>query len=344
MTDEQQPAPQAYSRTLARFERTARGEETGPMVALIVDSPWLPGYAGINTLDFYFEPAAWLDAYRKVHRDLPGVAFVPGAWVEFGMATEPSGWGAAIRWSADSPPAVRHLPGGLAAAVEADVPDPETDGLMPAVLRQYERMMPRLAAEGIAPRMAAARGPLTVASHLVGVTELLMATQLEPDRVAELLARTTEHCIRWLSAQLKRIDEPLGVLVLDDVVGMLSPDDAEKFALPHLRRIYESFPSLLRLYHNDTPNADVFGVLAELELNVFNLSHEIDLARARELLGPDVVLMGNVPPLDVLVRGTVEDVRAATERLLERTADVGPLFVSPGGGVSPGTPIENLQA
>jgi len=54
--------------------------------------------------------------------------------------------------------------------------------------------------------------------------------------------------------------------------------------------------------------------------------------------------MGNVPPLDVLVRGTVEQVRASTEALLDGARRFGPLLVSPGGGVSPGTPIENLQA
>ena len=334
-----------YQDTLERFEQIVRGKATDrTMVALIVDSPWLPGYAGVNTLDFFFEPRTWMDVYRKVREDLPGVAFVPDAWVEFAMATEPSGWGVPVQWSADSPPGVHHYPGGLAAVVDADVPNPETDGLMPAVLRGYERMMPELTAAGFAPRMVACRGPLAVASHLVGVTELLMASQLEPERFSSLLEKTTELCIRWLTAQLERIDNPLGVLVLDDVVGMLSPDDAEALALPHLRRIYDSFPGLLRLMHNDTLNENIFPVLAKLKLDVFNFSHGTPIERARELLGPDTVLMGNIPPLDVLVRGAVDDVRAAAETLLEQVATVGPILISPGGGVSPGTPLENLQA
>ncbi len=334
-----------YQQALVKFEGIVRSKtKDQTMVALIVDSPWLPGYAGVSTLDFYFDLQCWLNAYFKALEELPGVAFVPGAWVEFGMTAEPSGWGASIRWSEGSPPAIRHCPGGLPALLEADVPNPETDGLMPVILRQYEAVTPALEPGGLAPRMAAARGPLAVASHLLGVTELLLTTKTEPQNCLSLLEKTTELCIRWLQCQLKRMNSPIGVLVLDDVVGMLSPDDAEKFALPFLRRIFDSFPDLIHIYHNDTPNENIFRGLSTIGMDVFNFSHEIGVEQARELLGPDIVLMGNVPPLDVLVRSSTKEVRKATQALLQKVADFGPLVISAGGGVSPGTPIDNLQA
>jgi len=330
---------------LDRFERIVRTRSTDEtMVALIIDSPWLPGYAGVNTLDFYFDPRVWLEAYTRVREDLPGVAFVPDAWVEFGMATEPSGWGVPVQWSANSPPGVHHLTGGIDALLDAPVPNPETDGLMPAVLRHYDRLAGADASAGLAPRMVAARGPLAVASHLLGVTEFLMCMPLEPDKCTRLIDKTTELCIRFLKAQLERIANPLGVLVLDDVVGMISPADAERFAAPVLKRIFDEFGDLLHIFHNDTPNDNVYGVLAGVGIDVFNYSHQVPAARARELLGPDIVLMGNIPPLDVLVRGTADEVRHATKALLVTLADCAPLLVSPGGGVSPETPIENLQA
>jgi uroporphyrinogen-III decarboxylase len=327
---------------LVSLIRQRRRDET--MVALIVDSPWLPGYAGAGTLDFYFDLDTWIATYAQARRDLPSVAFVPGSWVELGMTAEPSGWGVPIHWSHHQPPGVHHYPGELAALAAADVPDPETDGLMPVILRQYERLQRPLAERGLAPRMAACRGPLAVASHLLGVTEMLLATQTEPDLCQQLFDKTTDLCIAWLRAQLARMDQPTGVLVLDDLVGMLSPDDAATFGLPRLRRIFEAFPGLIHFFHNDTRNEKVFPGLATIGMDVFNFSHDTDLARARELLGPDIVLMGNLPPLDLLVRGTPDQVRQATRRQLDRLAEVGPLIVSPGGGVSPGTPIANLQA
>jgi len=334
-----------YHEVVARFERIVRTrsrQET--MVALIVDSPWLPGFAGLNTLDFLFEPDAWLEAYEKAHRALPGAVFVPDVWVEYGMAAEPSGWGVPIRWHGDAPPSIKPLPGGIEGLLAADLPDPERDGLMPVVLRRYERMKPALAERGFAPRLAAARGPLAVAGYLVGLTELLVATRLEPENCLALIERTTELCIRWLSCQLERMDHPLGVLVLDDVVGLIGPADAEIFAFPFLERIFKAFDGLIHIFHNDTPNKAVYPGLAGIGMDVFNHSHEVDVGETRRLLGPDIVLMGNVPPLDILVRGTPDEVRAAADSLLKRTAEVGPLLLSPGGGVSPGTPIANLNA
>ena len=337
--------PETYPETLSRFEQLVRSPSTDrTMAALIIDSPWLPGFAGQNTLDFYFDDRSWIDAYRKALHDLPGVAFVPGSWVEFGMAAEPSGFGAPLRWSPHEPPSLRRFPGGIEALLDCDPPDPETDGLMPAVLRQYERLAPELKRTGIAPRMAAARGPLAVASHLLGVTEFLMATKLHRENCLSLLDRTTDLCIAWLRAQLARMEEPLGVLVLDDVVGLINPADAEDLALGRLEKIFDAFPGLIHIFHDDTPNEKVYPGLAGIGMDVFNFSHEISPGRARELLGSDIVLMGNVPPLDVLVRGSIGQVRSATETLLEEARKFGPILVSPGGGVSPGTPIENLKA
>lgn len=334
-----------YPQTLERMIDLVRNRRVDrTMAALIIDSPWLPGYAGIGTIDFYFDPTAWLQTYERALNDLPGVAFVPGSWVELGMTAEPSGWGVRMAWSDHQPPGLAHYPGSLSELAAASVPDPEGDGLMPIILRQYERMTQPLTDLGMPPRMAACRGPLAIASHLYGVTELLMATQLEPEACHELLDKTTELCIRWLKAQLARMDDPVGVLMLDDLVGMMGPEDAETFALPRLKRIFDEFEGMICFFHNDTPNDKIFPGLTTIGMDVFNFSHCTDLVKARELLGPDIVLMGNLPPLDLLVRGTPDEVRQATRRQLEQLPAVGPMLISPGGGVSPGTPIENLQA
>ncbi len=334
-----------YPLKLNRFQSLVRDRQRDrTVVALIIDSPWLPGYAGVGTMDFYFDPSTWLQVYERVQNDLPGVVFVPGSWVELGMAAEPSGWGVPIQWSDSQPPGVGKYPAGLAALIEAPVPDPEKDGLMPVILHRYEHMRGPLSELGLAPHMAAARGPLAVASHLMGVTEFLLTTKLDAANCHRLLDKTTDLCIAWLRAQLQRMEDPIGVLLLDDLVGMISPEDAATFALPRFKRIFDQFEGLMKILHNDTPNPKVYPGLATTGMDVFNFSHETDLGQARQLLGPDIVLMGNLPPLDLLVRGTPDQVRQATKQQLDQLAEVGPMMVSPGGGVSPGTPIENLQA
>lgn len=330
---------------LERFVNLVRSRDASrTMTALIVDSPWLPGYAGVPTMDFLFDPATWLDVYSRAQHDLDGAVLIPGGWVELGMAAEPTGFGSPVSWNPAGPPDLRPHPAGLAGLAQMDPPDPEKDGLMPVILRQLERLAPDMRARGFPPRIAGARGPLAVASHLLGITDFLMATQLERDACLALLDRTTENCIAWLKAQLRRMDDPAGVLVLDDLVGMLGPEDAEAIAFPLLKRVFDAFPGLVHIFHNDTPNDSGYGGLAGCGVDVFNFSHETDIVAARAKVGPDIVLMGNLPPLALLVRGTPEESRAATEALLDRLSAAGPVLVSPGGGVSPGTRLENLQA
>lgn len=330
---------------LDQFVQAVRSRNASQrLVAWIVDSPWLPGWIGADTLHFFFDPTVWICAYERAQVELDGSVLIPGGWIELGMAAEPSGFGAPIRWHRGEPPSVRPHPAGLAALRQADPPDPECDGFMPAILAMYERRAPAMAAAGFPPRIAAARGPLAIAAHLLGISEFLLATQTEPTAVLEVLDRTTALCTAWLRAQLARMTNPLGVLVLDDLVGMLSPADAEVFAFPFLRRVFAAFPEQIHIFHNDTPNPEVYDGLKTCGLDVFNFSHETDLAEARRRLGPDIVLMGNLAPVDLLVRGTPDACRAAAEALLARHSEFAPWVLSAGGGVSPGTPIENLRA
>jgi len=61
-------------------------------------------------------------------------------------------------------------------------------------------------------------------------------------------------------------------------------------------------------------------------------------------MGHRVALMGNVPPLDVGVRGSPADVMNSARACLDRAAPGGGMILSFGGGVSPGTPAANVDA
>ncbi len=61
-------------------------------------------------------------------------------------------------------------------------------------------------------------------------------------------------------------------------------------------------------------------------------------------MGHRVALMGNVPPLEVGVNGTPDEVTAWAHQCLDQGASGGGMILSFGGGVSPGTPAENIDA
>jgi uroporphyrinogen decarboxylase len=312
-------------------------------VALIVDSPWMPGFAGLHTLDFFLDTTAWLETHLALLARFPDVVFLPGFWVEYGMANEPSAFGARILWHPDSPPSLRRLELPPSEWPGLPRPDPETDGLMPLVLRRLERLEKGELPEPHRIRFAAARGPLAVAAHVLGTTTLLEATAAEPEAAAAALEVFTDTVVSFLRAQLARLREPLGILVLDDIPGMLSPRGFDRMALPFLQRVFDAFPGLLRIYHNDTPCAHLLPRIGQIHCEVWNFSHEIDVAAARAAL-PRMALLGNVAPLGTLVRGTPDQVYREARACVDKAAGGGGFILSAGGGLSPGTPAEHIDA
>jgi uroporphyrinogen-III decarboxylase len=222
------------------------------------------------------------------------------------------------------------------------VADPHEHGFMPLALQLYRDTQRRLHAEGRAVRMVAARGPLTVASWLLGITELMVALKRQPERAAQVLDVLTETIIAWLRAQAEAVGGVEGILLLDDIPGLLSPKLFDSLAAPCLARIFETFNGLVRVYHNDTPCPHLLPRLAALPFEVFNFSHETDIAEVRAAM-PAHVLMGNVPPLSIMAEGTPDQARTWARACIDKTGGRG-LILSAGGGVSPGTPAENVDA
>jgi uroporphyrinogen decarboxylase len=303
----------------------------------------MPGFAGLHTLDFFLDTRLWLDTYLQVMARFPEVVFLPGFWVEYGMANEPSAFGARVVWREDSPPSIRHLELPPSEWPMLPRPDPETDGLMPLVLRRLELLEKGGLPEPHRIRFAAARGPLAVAAHVLGTTALLEATAAEPEATQAALEIFTDTVIAFLRAQLARLREPLGVLVLDDIPGMLSPRAFDRMALPYLQRVLDAFPGLLRIYHNDTPCPHLLSRVGQLHCEVWNFSHEVDVAAVRAAI-PRMALLGNVAPLGTLVRGTPEQVFREARACVEKVASGGGFILSAGGGLSPGTPAEHVDA
>jgi uroporphyrinogen-III decarboxylase len=327
------------------IRQAARGAEfTAPPVALIIDSPWIPGYLGLSTLDYITVPEVWLEANLKVEAEFPEVIFLPGFWAEAGMCAEPSAFGCRLSFYADKTPVAHPIAESIEAPGRVTAPNPKTDGLMPILLNHYRRLEGRVNDAGHVIKVVAARGPLTVAAHLLGVSGFLLGLKLEPAATHRLLQTTTTLVRNWLEAQAAALREVEGVLVLDDLAGFLSPADYLEFAHPRLKEVFDAFPGAVKIFHDDTDNVVPFRHLAGLGVQIFNFTHLQPIGRVRELVGPGLCLMGNVPPLEVLAQGSAEQVRQAARGCIRAHGSGPGLILSAGGGTSPGTPGANIHA
>ncbi|MCR4771292.1 MAG: uroporphyrinogen decarboxylase family protein [Oscillospiraceae bacterium] len=321
----------------------------GVPAGFIVDSPWIPGYCGVSTLDFYTDTELWRACYRKIKADFPSLLFFPDHWIEFGMASEPSSFGCKLSFYDNQPVSIGHL---IDSADDIDliaslpVPDPRRDGLMPLALNYYRRVKGPLHDEGEKIRMVASRGPLNIVSFLMSIPEFCVAVKTEPDSLHRLIKTATALVIRWLEAQAEALDYVEGMLVLDDLCGFLSEEEYLEFAQPYLKEIFDHFSFPVKMFHNDNFGNKyiTFPYISKLGVNIFNFSHLADIAEARRILGDKVCILGNVPGLKVLTQGGADEVREVTLACLRAHGSASGLILSAGGGASPGMPGENVRA
>ncbi|MCX6865625.1 MAG: uroporphyrinogen decarboxylase, partial [Verrucomicrobia bacterium] len=221
-----------------QFKAAAKRQPgAGVPLALIVDSPWLPGHLGITHADYYFDSEVWFNAHRRVIEEFPEVIFFPSWWAEIGMAAEPSTLGVRVRFWPHQTPGEERVPFHLEDLDQLTPPDPTRDGFCPMILHRYATMKQSIFDAGYTMPVVAARGPLCTAAFFRWVTQLMMDLIDEPERALQLIDLCTTLTIDWLKAQAAAIGSCVeGILVLDDIVGMIGPDDYEQFAHPFLKR------------------------------------------------------------------------------------------------------------
>ena len=327
------------------FKQTARLEKTDTVpLAFIVDSPWLPGYAGVDTLDFYLKTDLWFNTYRRLLDRWPGVTWVPGFWVEYGMVIEPSAYGIQMFFHDDRPPSLEAVVTDPAHWANVPVPDVKEAGFMPLALRLYKYAEGRLQAEGLGIDMVVSRGPIVTACWVMGVSSFMTGLITHPKEIHQFLDNVTTMIIKWLYAQFDVLRQPEGFMLMDDLIGMLSVDHYHEFVEPYLRRIFDEFEGMVRIYHNDMRCPHLNSVLADANFEVYQFSYEADILEARAQMGHRVALMGNIPPMQVCARETPEVIYRVTQMYLDKVAPGGGLILSLGGGISTGTPAENVDA
>lgn len=324
--------------------RTIRGEKVDPApVGFIIDCPWLPNWYGVRIVDYFSNDDIWLAANLKAISDFPEATFLPGFWSEYGMCTEPSAFGARCTFPANEFPHAHRVIASIDDIDDLHEPDPRVDGLLPFVLNRLVLSRGAMAKAGHSPRFAVARGPLNIASYLMGSTEFLTAMMMTPELVHKLLGKITAFLADWINLQRETLPTIGGLLLLDDIIGFLGETEFLEFALPYFQKLYTDDLEV-KFLHNDAPCKVSAPHLTRMGVNLYNPGFDVTLSELRTLAGPELTILGNLPPRDVLAAGSPETVEKETRALVSSVQDRSRFIFSCGGGMPPGVSSANLSA
>lgn len=191
------------------------------------------------------------------------------------------------------------------------------------------------------PVIANLTGPVSLATSLIEPMTFYKSMGKEPGIVHEFMQFLTENlvCFGRLMSQAGA-----QILTLSDhsASGMiLGPRRFDEFALPYINRILDALQnhyeaSLVHICGNLKP---VFPSLHQIHTQAISIDSATSIPSMLKVLGNDQVIVGNVST-HLLMKGTPKQVERASLTCLKRGAHV----LSPACGISPYTPLANMQA
>ena len=158
-----------------------------------------------------------------------------------------------------------------------------------------------------------------------------------PALAHELLDSITTVTIDYLKAQVKAGAHMLQVF--DSWAGILGPDQYEEFGLRYLKRIADAITEVpLTLFSKGAHHS--YTALAHLDCNTIGVDWQIDIRKARELIGDSKTLQGNLDPCALYA--SHENVAEYTNKMLNSFENKRHI-VNLGHGVYPDVDPEKVK-
>ncbi len=179
-------------------------------------------------------------------------------------------------------------------------------------------------------------GPWTLAYHIYGIQEFLMATILDPDSVKRILANLLDVTIQFGRAQ---IDAGVDGLTLADhcTRDLCSPNAYSEFLTEVHQEIHDRLPCPLVL-HICGDTSDRIPMIRTTGIECFHFDSAVSTAVARQLAGEQLALMGGTSNFTIVKDGTPEKIEADVAEKLRHQIDI----VGPECAVPLDAPHENL--
>ena len=186
-------------------------------------------------------------------------------------------------------------------------------------------------------------GAMAEACDLMDMQHVFMNLLDEPEAMHQLLDICTEQGILFAKAQIEAGAHIMGIG--DSAASLIGPRLYEEFVLPYQQRIIREIHALgipvkLHICGNIGP---VMQLVAQTGADMVDCDFMVDMDRAADTLPQGTCICGNFNPVEVMLQGTPETVKAEVRRckaLGKRNNN----FIAPGCEVPKDTPPENMLA
>jgi MtaA/CmuA family methyltransferase len=185
-------------------------------------------------------------------------------------------------------------------------------------------------------------GPIAEGADLRGINTLMLDFFDDPAFVRDLFAFVIEMELRFAREQLKAGADVIGVG--DAAASLVGPDIYNELVWPYEKKLVDGIHALggkVRLHICGNTRRILEG-MGKLGCDIVDLDSMAPMADARQKMGPEMILLGNLNPVAVLRNGDPAGVTAAIAECHRQAG--APFIVGAGCEVPRDTPPENLHA
>ena len=258
------------------------------------------------------------------------------------LSVEAEAFGAKVRFAADEVPAiVGQLISDEDEANALEVPA-MTAGRASLCVEAVRTAKQRITDK---PVLAGMIGPYSLAGRLCDVTEIMYLCFDEPETVHTVLDKVTQYLIQY--GQAMKAAGADGMMMAEPLAGILSPDMAEEFSMPYVKRIIDALQDkdFAVIYHNCGNSVpQMLEGIYQLGAAAYHFGNAIDMEAVLKATPADILVMGNIDPAGQFANGTVDSITAATRGLLDKCGHYPNFVPSSGCDIPAHAKWENIDA
>ncbi len=225
--------------------------------------------------------------------------------------------------------------------------DPRSNEFLQSKVRRIHRLKERYGDD--LPVGLNMGGPLSSAASVRRTEFLLRDMRRDRENLHKLLDFMVHCLLTWVSF-MKHEFGTFSVGIADPVSSytLISEKMFREFSKPYLKKTVEGIRALTGSVpgiHICGRSKPIWDDIAGLGFANFSVDNCEDLEELKNSVGDKMSISGNVPPVDVMLRGTAEDVADAVERCIRKASD-NPMgyTLDIGCQVPIGTPRKNIYA
>jgi uroporphyrinogen decarboxylase len=187
--------------------------------------------------------------------------------------------------------------------------------------------------------------PFTLGGLAYGVENLMRGIRKDKAAVHAVMEFAAELCFDYLEPF---IDAGVSMISLADPTAsgdLISRDQFIEFSFPYLKRVADRIRArgiwvTVHICGNTTNRLDR---IPEAGAHIMSVDYKVNLSDARRILDGKIAFAGNLNPVAIMQKETVQGVATASRDAISKAGVTGGYILMPGCDIPPSVSVENVR-